>query len=114
VLDGRSRAGRDEDVQRLEQEIREADDSRGNLRWIVGTGCQPISERFHRVLRSTDQVPPGRDFNANRCAATDDLSGLDVLLVDDTGLLVGMLSLARQLWEPETPVGSGSLSSVGM
>jgi predicted amidophosphoribosyltransferase len=60
------------------------DDRRGNLRWIVSTGCGATADRYQRVLRPTDRVPSGREFDADRYMAALPVDGLDVLLVDDT------------------------------
>lgn len=61
-----------------------SDERRGNLRWIVGTGCDPTSGRFERVLRPTGRVPPNRDFNPDRYEPVSPVDGQDVLLIDDT------------------------------
>ncbi len=62
----------------------ERDEQRSMLRWIVGEGCGPTSERYERVLRATGKTVPGRAFDPIRYTATESLDGLDVLLVDDT------------------------------
>jgi predicted amidophosphoribosyltransferase len=60
------------------------DDQRGNLRWIVSTGCGATADRYQRALRPTDRVPTGREYNQDRYTAILPLDGLNVLLVDDT------------------------------
>lgn len=59
-------------------------DRRGNLRWIAGTGCGATADRYRRVLRPTDLVPTGRDFDHDRYTRTQPVEDLDVLLMDDT------------------------------
>lgn len=61
----------------------ERDDLRSALRTVVGW-CQPVADRFERVLAPTGRVPPGREFNPDRYHSSRDLSGRRVLLVDDT------------------------------
>jgi predicted amidophosphoribosyltransferase len=61
----------------------DADEKRSNLRTIVAW-CQPISDRFERVLAATGTGLPGRVYDENRYSATKPLDGEDVLLVDDT------------------------------
>jgi predicted amidophosphoribosyltransferase len=58
---------------------RARDDARGNLRTMVGWWAK---DRFERLLRPTDRVPPGRDFHPNRYESERPPSS--VLLVDDT------------------------------
>jgi len=60
------------------------DESRGNLRWFVGTGCGATADRYERALTPTDRVPSGREFNEERYEATRSVADMDVLLVDDT------------------------------
>jgi len=61
----------------------ERDEVRTLLRTIV-EACDPLADRFERVLRPTGQVPSGRDYDERRYVATRDLTGLAVLLIDDT------------------------------
>lgn len=61
----------------------ERDDARPGLRRIV-EGCTPIADRYERVLRSTGEVPQGRDFSPRRYQAVRRIDGARVLLIDDT------------------------------
>lgn len=61
----------------------EGDERRANLRWIVDA-CDPLRDRFERVLRATGQAAPGRDYDESRYAATGRLDDRNVLLIDDT------------------------------
>jgi predicted amidophosphoribosyltransferase len=53
------------------------------LRRIVGS-CKPIAGRFETVLTPTGNVASSHSFARDRYTATRDLSGSDVLLIDDT------------------------------
>jgi len=59
-----------------------ADEQRGRLRLIV-SWCEPVASRFERVLRATGEVH-GRHYDEGRYRCEADLSGKNVLLVDDT------------------------------
>jgi hypothetical protein len=59
------------------------DEARPNLRTIVGW-CRPVVDRYERVLLATGDVPDGRAYDSRRYAASRDLSGARVLLIDDT------------------------------
>jgi predicted amidophosphoribosyltransferase len=63
---------------------RARDDRRGNLRWIVATGCGATADRYQRALIPTDRVPAGRDYYQDRYTASVPVDGRSVLLVDDT------------------------------
>lgn len=58
------------------------DEERRNLRTIVGW-CEPLGDRFSRVLRSTGSAV-GRSYDEHRYVVTDRLDGRSVLLIDDT------------------------------
>src|ERR1051326_7587565 len=56
---------------------------RSNLRTMVGW-CEPLKDRYRRVLRSTGDVPEGRAYDPARYEASERLDGGAVLLIDDT------------------------------
>jgi predicted amidophosphoribosyltransferase len=105
------------------------DDRRSNLRWIAATGCGATADRFQRVLKPTDRVPAGRDYNQDRYAATVPVDGVDVLLVDDTWATgghaqsagaalytagassVGLVVIGRHIQPDWRPVQDGPTSS---
>jgi hypothetical protein len=60
----------------------ERDEARG-LRTIVGW-CDPVNDRYERVLRATGEAPPGRAYNEDRYMVTRGMDRERVLLVDDT------------------------------
>lgn len=71
-------------VRTVPSSTRDRDDRRGNLRWIVGTGCKITAAGYERVLRPAENAPEGRAFDPERYAVTRRQDGLDVLLIDDT------------------------------
>jgi predicted amidophosphoribosyltransferase len=104
------------------------DDARGNLRWIVGVGCQPTASRFERVLRASNDPVLGREFHPGRYVALGSVDGADVLLIDDTwttgghaqsaacelkaagARTVALVVLGRHIrrdWEPQPGVTNG-------
>jgi predicted amidophosphoribosyltransferase len=60
-----------------------ARDEHSTLRTIVNA-CGPIAHRYERLLRPTDQVKAGRDYDERRYAAERTVAGENVLLIDDT------------------------------
>jgi len=52
--------------------------------WRIAGWCRPVNDRLERLLVPTDQVQAGRAFGPTRYALTRELSGEDVLLIDDT------------------------------
>jgi hypothetical protein len=107
----------------------ERDDRRGNLRWIASTGCGATADRYQRVLKPTDRVPAGRDFDSDRYTAVAPVDGSDVLLVDDTwatgghaqsagaairaaqARTVGLVVIGRHIRPEWRPVTDGPTSS---
>lgn len=61
----------------------ERDERRSNLRTMVGW-CEPLKDRYRRVLRSTGDAPEGRAYDPARYEASERLDGSAVLLIDDT------------------------------
>jgi predicted amidophosphoribosyltransferase len=62
-----------------------ADDSRGQLRRMVGNWCRHTKKRYRRALRPTDRSTGEREFESDRYEAdAGDVSGRAVLLIDDT------------------------------
>jgi predicted amidophosphoribosyltransferase len=59
------------------------DEMRKNLRTIVGW-CDPIKNRYRRVLRATGDAPPGRAYDERRYVASERADDESVLLIDDT------------------------------
>jgi len=60
------------------------DDGRVNLRRIAGEVCGATRDRFERLLVPTDTGTDTRDYDPNRYRAVRQLSGENVLLIDDT------------------------------
>jgi hypothetical protein len=57
-------------------------DEVSNFRTLVGW-CEPVETRLERLLKPTGRVT-GREFHPERYLPTRELSGEDVLLLDDT------------------------------
>ena len=62
-------------------------DEAGHLRRLIGW-CEPLSERYERVLRATGEAP-GRGYDERRYRVEGDVDGLSVLLIDDTWVAGG-------------------------
>jgi predicted amidophosphoribosyltransferase len=60
------------------------DDRRENLRRIVGEICGAVGDRYERLLTPTDRGTDERRFDPDRYRTTRQLSGENVLLIDDT------------------------------
>jgi predicted amidophosphoribosyltransferase len=110
----------------------EADEARTGLRTIVGW-CDPVNDRYERVLRATGEAPPSRAYSEDRYMATRRMDGERVLLVDDTwtagghaqsagyslrvagAVIVGLVVIGRHLnpeWEVTPGVSSAELFTV--
>jgi predicted amidophosphoribosyltransferase len=64
--------------------MRDRDERRSNLRWLVEVGCEPTAVRFERILRPSDAAAAGRSVDPERYVAERPLQGASVLLIDDT------------------------------
>ena len=62
---------------------RERDEARRNFRTMVGW-CEPVAQRYERVIHPTGDVPTGRAYDPGRYACDRRLDGARVLLLDDT------------------------------
>lgn len=61
----------------------ESDERRKNLRVMVGW-CEPITDRFERILHATGDAAAGRSYDERRYVAEGGIPGARVLLIDDT------------------------------
>ncbi len=57
--------------------------NRWRLKWILEVGCTPLKDRAVELLEAT-VGGAGKEYDARRYRATENLSDMDVLLVDDT------------------------------
>jgi hypothetical protein len=62
---------------------RELDDRRPFLRTLVGSTCGHTSDRFERLLHPTGRGSSEREYDPDRYAASRELDGEHVLLIDD-------------------------------
>lgn len=61
----------------------QSDDQRSNFRTMIGW-CDPIKDRYQRVLMASGHGSMERIFDAGRYSVTERLDGMRVLLLDDT------------------------------